>query len=183
MNILTARAMLANMPDEVFDIYIAPLIESHGWPFESLDRPPSNPIEGRRWFQMFDLQSVQTISQLSWKRLEIPFAHAGFHPRAHQVVTALINLHVFGVNTFVTPIANTREKFFSARAYIQETGTMPVPVILQYDSEGFRILDGNHRLAAMTSFSNNDAGIIDCWVGIPPDSNVEFLEDYAFDTP
>jgi len=161
---LAARKLLASMPDDVFNIYITPLIEAHGWPFH-VNGSVLNPPEVRRWFQMFDHQFVQAISQLTWERRKIPFALARFHPRSYEVVAALINLHVFGVNTFVAPIANTREKFFSARAYIAETGTMPVPVILQHDLLGLRILDGNHRLAAMASFSNANDGIIDCWLG------------------
>lgn len=163
MDAQVARSLLTNMPDEVFDIYIKPLIQAHGWPFSSLDEPPTP--ETLRWFQMFDHQSVQTISQLTWERYVAGFVFSAFHPRAQQVIVALIKWHVGGVNTFVTNIADSRVKFFSARAYIEKTGTVPVPVILQRDPLGLRILDGNHRLAAMASFPNAEAGIVDCWLG------------------
>jgi len=38
------------------------------------------------------------------------------------------------------------------------TGRMPVPVILIQDWNGLRILDGNHRLAAIPSFANAESG-------------------------
>ena len=65
----------------------------------------------------------------------------------------------------LTNVANSRDKFFGARDYIAHTGRMPVPVVLQNDMPGFRILDGNHRLAAMASFTNANAGMVDAWIG------------------
>jgi hypothetical protein len=151
------------MPEEVFNIYIEPLIQWHGWPFSSLDEPTTP--ETMRWVQMFDRQSIKTISQLSWERHKIPFVFGLFYPRSQDIIAALIKWHIGGVNTFAANIADSRVKFFSARAYIEKTGAFPVPVILQRDPLGLRILDGNHRLAAMASFPNANQGIVDCWVG------------------
>jgi hypothetical protein len=163
MNILIARQLLANMPDEVFSLYIEPLIELHGWPFTSLDDPPSR--ANALWLQMFDHQSVKSISQLSWERHEIPFSFRSFHPVAQQVIAGLVNQHVGGLNTPYANVLNTKARFASCRSYIAHTGRMPAPVILMQDWKGLRILDGNHRLAAMASFSSATAGIVDCWIG------------------
>jgi hypothetical protein len=164
MNTQVARKLLANMPDEVFAIYIEPLIQAHGWPFTSLEAMPTSP-EALRWFQMFDRQSLQTISQLSWEKYVAKFSFEAFHPRSQDIIAALVKWHIGGVNTFAANIADSRVKFFSARSYIEKTGTFPVPVILQRDPLGLRILDGNHRLAAMASFPNSGDGIVDCWIG------------------
>lgn len=165
MNVTVAKALLANMPDDVFKIYIAPLIESHGWPFDSSGLP-LNIVEARRWHQMFDLQSVQTIRQLSWERRKIPFVLARFHPRSHQVVTMIVEHHTgVSFHAGIANVADTRNKLVRARNYIARTGQMPVPVILQRDQRGLRILDGNHRLAAMATVGNANGRIIDCWLG------------------
>ncbi len=163
--ILTARASLSSMPDDVFDIYLVPLIKRHGWPFD-VSGFPLDIAEARRWFQMLDHQSVKTISQLSWERCEIPFPLARFHPRSHQVVTMIIEHHT-GVcfHAGIADVADTRNKLVRARNYIARTGQMPVPVILQRDPLGLRVLDGNHRLAAMASLPNAESGIIDAWIG------------------
>ena len=152
------------MPDEVFAIYIEPLIQTHGWPSASLEAMPMS-SEALRWFQMFDRQSIQTISQLSWKRHTARFSFTAFHPRSQQVIAAIIEHHSGGFHAAIANVADTRAKFFRARDYIARTGRMPVPVVLQQDPMGLRILDGNHRLAAMASFPNSGDGIVDCWIG------------------
>jgi len=166
MSVDVARALFPNMPDGVFNIYIASLIErGEEWPFESLDQASSPWV--RRWEQNFDHQSIKTISQLSWERHKIRFPFGLFSPRSQGIITALIQHHT-GVEfyTAITKIADSRNKFFRARDYIARTGQMPVPVILQRDPPlGIRILDGNHRLAAMASFPNANECVVDCWVG------------------
>lgn len=165
MNAQIARQFLANMPHDVFNSYIAPRIKDYGWPFDR-NGFSVNRVEARRWFQMFDLQSVQKIRQLYWERREIPFPQAVFHPRSYQVVNMIIEHHGgIAYHAGIAKVADTRNKFFRARDYIARTGRMPVPVILQTDALGLRILDGNHRLAAMASSNNASDGIIDAWIG------------------
>lgn len=167
MDTQVARSLLPDMPDEVFDIYIEPLIQAHGWPFTFLEEVPTSP-EASRWFQMFDRQSLKTISDLSWERHTTRFSFTAFHPRSQDVITAIIEHHSnIRFHAAIANVADTRNKFLRARDYIARTGTMPVPVILQQDplGLGLRILDGNHRLAAMASFPNAEAGIVDCWIG------------------
>jgi len=162
MNTQVARKLLANMPDEVFGIYIVPLIQLHGWPFESLDtQSPDTAL----WMLMFDNQSVKMINQLSWKRYEMPFSLAVFHPRAQRTIFGLLDEHIRGIPTPYANVINTKARFRSCREFIARTGRMPVPVVLQQDPMGLRILDGNHRLAAMASFANSSNGIVDCWIG------------------
>jgi hypothetical protein len=165
MNLMVARKLLANMPDDVFHIYIAPLIEAHGWPFD-LSGNASNLAEARRWFLMFDRQRIETIRQLTWERESFPFSFGLFHPNAQNLMKALIDHHS-GIAFYadLTNVTNSRDKFFSARDYIARTGQMPIPVVLQNDMPGLRILDGNHRLAAMASFTNANAGMVDAWIG------------------
>jgi hypothetical protein len=162
MNVMGARELLPNMPDEVFSLYIEPLIQLYGWPYRSIDSPGT-----KRWTQAFDHQGIKTISQLSWKRHEVPFPLALFHPDAHQVIALLINQHIRGIPTATANVVNTKQKFFHARDYIARTGRMPKPVILMRDLFGgaLRILDGNHRLAAMSSVPNANDLVIDCWIG------------------
>lgn len=154
------------MPIEVFKIYIAPLIEAHGWPFDS-EGLPLDRAGALRWFQMFDHQTVQTIRQLSWERTRFSFDFTLFHPKAQNLMRALIEHHS-GIAFYagLANVADSRNKFFRARDYIARTGEMPVPVVLMFDPmTGLRILDGNHRLAAMASFTNASGGIVDAWVG------------------
>jgi len=162
MSVEVARQLLANMPDEVFNLYIAPLIPSYGWPFQKLE----SPAEGH-WLLAFDHRSLKELSQLSWERLDMPFSLTVFDPSSQDRITAIGDQHIRGMSTPFAHIENARERFFRARDYIARTGRMPVPVVLMWDWDGLRILDGNHRLAAMASFSNASACTVDCWIGRP----------------
>src|SRR5262249_7969877 len=135
-----------------------------GWPFRSLDEPRSPDTDF--WYQMFDHHSLQKISELVWEREKMYFSLAAFHPTSQERITGICDTHIRGIHTPFANIKNARERFLSARDYIARTGRMPKPVILMEDWHGLRILDGNHRLAAMASFSNADKGIVDCWIGI-----------------
>jgi len=164
MDVVAARRLLANMPDEVFSLYIEPLIQLHGWPFDSLDTSYDTP-EKRRWFYMFDGHRIQTISDLSWERDKMSFSLAGFHPTAQRTIFGLLDQHVRGIPTAYADVINTKARFASCRAFIASTGRLPKPVILLEEWEGLRILDGNHRLAAMASLPHADQCVIDCWIG------------------
>jgi hypothetical protein len=160
MNAQIARQLLTNMPDEVFNLYIEPLIKLHGWPFHSVDSPTFG-----LWFQMFDHHSLKTISELIWERQEITFSLRIFHRTSQDRIVGIVNTHVHGMNTPFANVINAKARFDRCRTYIARTGRMPVPVVLMRDFGGLRILDGNHRLAAMASFSNSHIGIVDCWIG------------------
>lgn len=159
---IRAKRLLAKMPDELFTLYMKPLIEEHGFPFYA----PSTPTHMPYW-QLFDCHEFQTICELSWKRKEIAFSLTRFHRFAQKQIKGLLQTHVLGIETVFTNIPNTQARFRRARSYIASTGRMPVPIVVMQDLDGggLRILDGNHRLAAMASFSNADQGIVDCWIG------------------
>jgi hypothetical protein len=160
MNTQVARNLLTNMPDELFSLYMEPLIEEYGWPFSSQDSPTNMP-----WWQLFDGLQFRTICQLSWERSEIAFSLRLFHRYARTQILGLLQAHILGINNEYASIPNTKARFHRARDFIARTGRMPVPVVLIQDPEGLRILDGNHRLAAMASSPNSSDGIVDCWIG------------------
>lgn len=113
------------MPDELFSLYMEPLIEEHGWPFTSPDSPTNMP-----WWQLFDGLPFKTICQLSWKRQEIAFSFGLFHRYAQTQISGLLMTHIRGINTEYASIPNTAARFRRARDYIEHTGRMPVPVVL-----------------------------------------------------
>jgi hypothetical protein len=160
--ILRAKRLLAKMPDELFTLYMKPMIEEHGFPFYAPNTPTRMP-----WKQLFDCHEFETICELSWERKEIAFSLTRFHPFSQKQIKGLFKTHILGIETVFTDIPNTEARFRRARSYIASTGRMPVPVVVMEDLSGggLRILDGNHLLAAMASFSHADKGMVDCWIG------------------
>jgi len=157
-----ARRLLRNMPHDLFALYMEPLIAEHGFPFYSPQSPTNMP-----WWQLFDCHDFRTICELSWERNEIPFSLAAFHRFSQAQIKGLLQTHILGVETVFTSIPNTQARFLRARGFIARMRRMPVPVVViqDLDSSGLRILDGNHRLAAMASFSDASECMVDCWIG------------------
>jgi len=167
MDSLRAKRLLPNMPDELFRLYMEPMIAQHGWPFYSLDSPTTMP-----WWRLFDCHDVRTISDLRWERREFQFSIGIFHRYARTQIDGLLAAHVFGVNNEYSTIPNTTTRFYNARRYIAGSGRMPLPIVLMKDLNDLRlaelrILDGNHRLAAMASLPNAADCVVDSWIGNP----------------
>lgn len=168
MNVLVAKRLLPNMPDELFRLYMEPMIAEYGWPFYSLSSPAT-----QAWQQLFDCHDLRTISQLVWERREFTFSLEAFHRLSRQQITGLLDAHILGAKNFYATIPNTNARFHRARTYIADARRVPVAVVLMKDErtpivDGLRILDGNHRLAAMASISNSTDCIVDSWIGSPP---------------
>jgi hypothetical protein len=167
MDSLRAKRLLPNMPDELFRSYMEPMIAEHGWPFYSLDSPTTMP-----WWQLFDCYNLRTISELLWERREFQFSMDNFHRYARTQIAGLLAAHLSGVNNEYSTIPNTKMRFHNARQYIADSGRMPLPIVLMKDTNDLRltelrILDGNHRLAAMASLPNAIDCIVDSWIGKP----------------
>jgi len=155
-----ARQVFDKMPDEVFNTYIVPLIKFHGWSATSKHSMVSD-----RWRRAFDNQRLKTIAELSWQRKELSFTETIFHPDSECRIGWLIAQHTRGANTPLANLADTKTRFIKCRQFIARTGRLPVPVILMRDYFSYRLLDGNHRIAALASLSPPPGFLFSVWVG------------------
>ena len=156
--------MFPDMPAEVFDAWLAPLIKSDGWPFFS-----EFSFASGLWAQYFDGHSIQSIKRLTWKRDKPICSIHSFSPDSKSIVRAIINTHVYGAETIYAHIKNGhgRESFLRSRDFIQRTGRIYAPMILIKDLFGFQIIDGHHRAAALFSVTNPIFNF-DAWIGASP---------------
>ena len=157
-----ARAMFPLMPAEVFDAWLAPLIVSDGWPFITEFCPPSG-----LWSQYLDGHSIQSIQRLGWQRQQLPACFTLFRPSARDIIKWIIAQHVHG---HATPVARIKEgkgveSFFRSWQFVERTGGLHTPVVLIQQPDGYQIMDGNHRVAALFSVRNLPA-TLDAWIGI-----------------
>ena len=156
-----ARSMFPNMPSVVFDIWLDPLIRADGWPFISEFAMPSGV-----WAQYFDGHSIQSIKNLLWERLPVfPMLHS-FCPESRNIIQWIIQQHIHGVSTPVARIKKGKggQSFFRSRDFIERTGRLHTPVVLIKETFGYKIMDGNHRIAALFSLSR-PIWNFDAWIG------------------
>ena len=154
-----AKRVLNKMPNEVFDIYIAPIVRVYGWTFTNKHSPTSFST----WSGVFGKQSLETIANLDWKRREISLGGSLFHPRSQKLIGILYGECVKG-KARITNVANSQARFDRIRSFVKRTGRLPAPVILMKSYSGLLILDGHHRIAALLSLRLS-ANLFSAWVG------------------
>lgn len=157
-----AKAMLPNVPREVFDTYLGEMIIDLGW---SSDIASNLKIFTQGFFKLGAL-SLYEIGQLRWHVSSLFLNKDILCPYSYSDIQLLIRDHVNGNETFMRwSIAESKPRFLWHMAYIKGTGHLFAPVVLVRTQSGLRILDGNHRIAALFSLEQQDKIPVDAWIG------------------
>ena len=165
---LIAKSMFPNMPDEVFNLWLAPLIEPDGWPFTSIYSSTRNTV----WFRYFHSFSLQMVSDLLWYKSRVLCPPERLHQESFNTLILLIDGYAMCDSTIITNLKEGKGKqiFDSLCDFIKRTGRIPAPVILILHEGKYAIVDGNHRMAAFYNFGFHFKTPINAWIGKLPDS-------------
>ena len=164
-SIKKAKSMLPNMPNEVFDTWLFPIIRDHNaWPYLNI----FSPHPSLQWSKYCGLFTLYDIADLVWDKLPLSFDMTCLDPVSNNTIKVLIknNVHNFDT-TGRFNVVNSKSRFFGFVEFIQRTGTIPAPIIGVNTDTGLRILDGNHRLSALTYLKLRGKIKCDTWVGHP----------------
>lgn len=145
-NILRAKTHLPNFPKEVFDIWLAQLINDEGWPFYS-----SASLVIGSWNSLLLGHSLSFWRSLSWSRVNVSFgSERQFDVRSREHIGGIIDAHVRGINNaYKRGVRNSDAKWQRILKYVSFHSTVPAPVILLQHFGSFQIADGCHRIAAL----------------------------------
>lgn len=166
--LVKAKHMCPNMPEEVFMAWLSPIIMDHNsWPYDSIRSPhPSS-----QWSKYFGLYSLSDISNCLWHRSNFLDMNC-LDPISNSTIKALIENHVYNFDaTGCFNVRNSKIRFFGFVELIKRTGRIPAPIIGINAEGGLRILDGNHRLSALTHIGVRGSISCETWVGAP---NIEY---------
>jgi hypothetical protein len=154
--------MFPNMPDEVFNTWLLPIIRDHNtWPYLNVfSLHPSD--QWQRYFRSF---SINDFSNCKWNRKTLTFATDCLDPISNNTIDTLIRDHVYGFETPARNVRDSKSRFFTFVEFIQRTGTIPAPIIGINTRDGLGIIDGNHRLAALTHLGLRGCINCDTWLG------------------
>jgi len=147
------------MPDEVFNLYIEPLINDLG---------SSSAFVSQGWYEAFDNNQLNAIVELTWESGETRFGSLRFHPDSARRLDWILEAHLDGRVNPCSNVKNGKQRLESSVAYIKRTHRLPNPVVFMDSPQGFRILDGNHRLAAALLVSREINSVIPYWLGSKP---------------
>lgn len=160
--------MLPNMPEEVFSTWLLPIIKDHNsWPYDNAFSPhPSD-----QWCQYFGLYAISDISNCLWQRMDLTFDMSCLDQLSNDTIKILIENHVYNFDvTGKFNVRDSKKRFIGLVEFIKRTKIIPAPIIGLNTNDGLRVLDGSHRLSALTYIGLRGRISCETWVA---SSNIE----------
>jgi hypothetical protein len=161
-----ARAMLPLVPPEVFDQFFEPLITRDiGWPFASVD----SSLQGTDWLRILHPFTLRDIHHFRWVRNSFLLDKSLLHADSQADISfAILNQTEDIWAKIGRDSEPCRRSTAWHKASILSTGRFCAPVTLARAVGGIKILDGNHRIAALLDLGVQCTVPVDAWIGIPP---------------
>lgn len=137
------KESLPNFPEEIISAWLLPIAESgYGWP----------PVGGMscKWRYALARQSLDYWQKTKWEKQPLPLGPKDFKQLSQQSIAGIIEGHIKNQHNIYSNIQNSRERFFRLLGYVYEHGTLPVAPIVMSEEGALELIDGNHRMAALT---------------------------------
>lgn len=156
--------MFSRIPDEVFDGFLKPLIINDlGWPFTSVN---DNMVVGTGWYRALYPFSLASFSNLRWKRSSFPIYQDILDPVSYGDINLIITNQIANMFSCTPEYSkSSRDTMTGIKEFIKSTGRFPAPIVTAMTPNGIKILDGNHRVAALFDLGLNNSIPIDTWHG------------------
>lgn len=140
------KKTLSNFPDEVIEIWLLPFANSEGWPLKI--GPDGLPLE--RWRYLLMKKPLEYFRKMKWTKEE---KHISIHEIEAKSQSSLVQIFEAAIlnrnNMMSASIFDLKTRFDGVVDYIRHYGRMPKePILYRHENGKYKILDGNHRLAA-----------------------------------
>ena len=157
-----ASRLFPELPAEVSKGFLAPLIHDIGWPFNSVEEC----LNGTDWHRIMYPFTLQQFAQLRWRREALLFDKRLLHPISKNDFRLVIrNLREDVWAAVGRDSEPSRKSFAYHRSRVLSTHDFCAPVTLAATPVGFKVLDGNHRVAALLTSGLSQTVPLDAWVG------------------
>lgn len=158
--------LFPNMPHEVFDTWLAPIIEHSGWPFVSV----ADPFPSVMWSDLFFQIPLAFWAQFRWRRHDGSLGTTLFHPASMQLVGAIAGFDTGDpfqrahTKACVRSITNTAQRLSRATEYATMHQRTPGVLIGIQIGRSIRLVDGHHRVAGAFRAPNPNITTFTCWL-------------------
>jgi hypothetical protein len=156
------KLSLPNFPHEVLNEWLLPFAKDKGWPpSEDNDTLPNN-----GWRYVLIKQPLSFWKEVKWSNEHCNFSINDFEENDKDAILQIIATAVLGAKTPLSiDMTNIKEGFDKLISYIKEHQTLPIPPVLLKTNNGYKILDGNHRIAAYFHLKGDPK--LNCLTGYP----------------
>jgi hypothetical protein len=161
------QEFFTNMPEEVFNMWLAPFVEKIGWPFSDL----TSDLSGTRWEILLGHIPLSDWYQSLWLRYDVDWDRIKLNFFTKVTITAVLQHCANGRATGTETIENTKERFWSCVQFIEVHQEIPKPIIALLRNNEIEVVDGNHRIAALLHVGIPAGYRIPMWVPSIPFSS------------
>lgn len=103
---MTPREFFPRMPDEAFDVWLAPLVAQVGWPFSEI----GDPLTGR-WQHFLSNIPLNRWHAFTWQLREIELTQKAIAFSSLMLCDDIRNHCASGAQTMTANLENTKERF------------------------------------------------------------------------
>lgn len=126
-DLLRASSMLSELPAEVGEGFLAPLIQDIGWPFETVQ----DSLHGTDWHRILYPFTLQQFAQLRWCRKKFLLDERLLHPVSKDDIKLVVRNLTEDIWALVGRDSEpSRKSFAYHRSRVLRTGDFCAPVVL-----------------------------------------------------
>ena len=139
------QSLLPNFPDEIIDQWLLPYAILKGWP----PQEAHGELFGEWRYLLGTSTNLTYWKNIKWNYESLDFQVNDLDDSSKDSVLQTISSAVFGKETMISRcISDLKERFDRIVKYISEHGFFPVAPVLVRSNGKYKLMDGNHRIAA-----------------------------------
>lgn len=152
-----ARNALANIPDEVCQLWLYDRVANSGWP----------PV-GLEWQGYFFGQPLAYWQKLTWHEQSVSIGVENLGPISMELVTNLVAAHEQGIDNLVNAyMPDSKDRYESINRYLDEHAQIPGKIVLLEQDGAYEVIDGAHRVTAALVYQTKNSGVplcMEAWI-------------------
>jgi hypothetical protein len=138
------KLSLPNFPHEVLNEWLLPFAKDEGWPpSKDNDTLPNN-----RWRCFLIKKPISFWQGVKWEKKTCNISINDFEQIDKEQIFQIIATAVLGYKTLLSQsMSDIKERFEKIIGYAEGHQILPTSPVLLKTNNGYKILDGNHRIA------------------------------------
>lgn len=143
--ISSIRNIFPNFPDDIIYHWLLPYAISKGWP----PQESYGELRGEWRYLLGTSTNLAYWKSIIWSYESVDIQVNDLDKSSCESVLQIISSAVFGIETIMSrSICDLKERFDGIVNYFSENGIFPVAPVLIRSNGKYKLMDGNHRIAA-----------------------------------
>ena len=173
------QSLLPNFPDDIIDQWLLPYATERGWPPQEVH----GVLCGDWRYLLGTSTNLAYWKNIFWRSESLDLQINDLDDSSKDSVLQIISSAIYGIDTMMSrSICDLKERFDRIVSYFAKHGVFPAPPVLTRCNGKYKLMDGNHRIAAFFYCSgyikrSPDRDVVlktqihqSYWIGIEPNN-------------